>query len=190
MIELKNKTSKIVICGLFAAMISLSAFIQIPIPNLDYFTLQFLFVLLAGMLLGSKLGGISVLVYVITGLMGFPVFAAGGGLTYILRPSFGYLIGFILCAFVTGFVCEKIKSKKISKYLIAAFCGFLVTYAIGLTYKYFILNFYMGTKMPLVALLLSCFLLDIPGDIVLCIVASLVGSKLSKYVKRENVNYA
>jgi len=48
----------------------------------------------------------------------------------------------------------------------------------------------MGTKMPLVALLLSCFPLDIPGDIVLCIVASLVGSKLSKYVKRENVNYA
>ena len=72
----------------------------------------------------------------------------------------------------------------------AAFCGFLVTYAIGLTYKYFILNFYMGTKMPFVAILLSCFPLDIPGDIFLCITASLVGSKLSKYVKRENANYA
>jgi len=60
----------------------------------------------------------------------------------------------------------------------------------GLTYKYFILNFYMGTKMPFVAMLLSCFPLDIPGDIVLCIRASLVGSKLSKYAKRENVNYA
>ncbi|MPM55226.1 hypothetical protein SDC9_102019 [bioreactor metagenome] len=190
MIELKNKTCQIVICGLLASMIAISAFIQIPIPNLDYFTLQFLFVLLAGMLLGPKLGGVSVIVYVITGLMGFPIFAAGGGITYILRPSFGYLIGFILCAFVTGLVCEKIKSKKISKYLIAAFCGFLVTYTIGLTYKYLILNFYMGTKIPFVAILLSCFPLDIPGDIVLCITASFVGAKLIKYVKKENVNYA
>ena len=180
----KNKTSKIVICGLFAAMIAVSAFIQIPIPHLDYFTLQFLFVLQSGMLLGAKLGGISVLVYVITGLMGFPIFAAGGGITYILRPSFGYLIGFILCAFITGYVCEKLKSKKISKYLISAFCGFLITYVIGLTYKYFILNFYMGTKMPFVAILLSCFPIDIPGDIVLCITASLLGSRLNKYIKK------
>ena len=189
MIELKNKTSRIVICGLFAAMIGISAFIKIPIPHLDYFTLQFLFVLLAGMLLGSKLSGTSVAVYVITGLMGFPIFAAGAGITYVLRPSFGYLIGFILCAFVTGLICEKIKSTKISKYLIAAFCGFLVTYAIGLTYKYFILNFYMGTEIPFVTIFLSCFPLDIPGDIVLCIMASLLSSKLNKYIKRENLNY-
>lgn len=179
----KSKTSKMVICGLFAAMIAVSAFIQIPIPYFDYFTLQFLFVLLAGILLGPKLGCISVAVYVITGLMGFPIFAAGGGITYILKPSFGYLIGFILCAFITGYICEKLKSNKISKYLIAALCGLLVTYAIGLTYKYFILNFYMGTKMPFVAILLSCFPLDIPGDIVLCIIASLLGEKLNKYIK-------
>lgn len=176
----KSRTSKIVICGLFAALISISAFIQIPIPNMDYFTLQFLFVLLSGILLGSKLGGISVAVYVITGLMGFPIFAAGGGITYVLRPSFGYLLGFIVASFVTGLVCEKIHAKRFIQFLGACFCGFIVTYAIGLTYKYGILNFYMGTKMPFVAILLSCFPLDMPGDILLCIIASFVGVRMCK----------
>lgn len=179
----KSKTSKIVICGIFAALISISAFIQIPIPNMDYFTLQFLFILLAGILLGSKLGGTAVAVYVITGLMGFPIFAAGGGITYVLRPSFGYLLGFIAAAFVTGFVCERLKADKLAKFLCASFSGLVITYVIGLTYKYVILNFYMGTKMPFGAIILSCFPLDIPGDILLSIIASYVGLRLCKYKK-------
>lgn len=47
---------------------------------MDYFTLQFFFVLLAGILLGSKLGALAVLLYVVIGLLGLPIFAAGGGL--------------------------------------------------------------------------------------------------------------
>ncbi|MEA4988261.1 MAG: biotin transporter BioY, partial [Anaerovorax sp.] len=75
----KIKTKKLVLCSLFSALIAVGAFIQIPVPFMDYFTLQFLFVLLAGMILGSKLGMISVAVYVAAGLAGFPIFAAGGG---------------------------------------------------------------------------------------------------------------
>ncbi|MCB5624660.1 biotin transporter BioY, partial [Bifidobacterium animalis] len=67
---------------------------------MDYFTLQFFFVLLAGILLGPKLGALAVLLYVVIGLLGLPIFAAGGGLAYIVRPSFGYLIGFIAGAYV------------------------------------------------------------------------------------------
>ncbi|MFQ7171426.1 MAG: biotin transporter BioY [Thomasclavelia ramosa] len=48
--------------------------------------------MLAGILLGSKLGALAVLLYVVIGLLGLPIFAAGGGLAYIVRPSFGYLI--------------------------------------------------------------------------------------------------
>lgn len=179
----KTKTSKIVVCGLFAALISIGAFIQIPLPNTDYFTLQFLFVLFAGLLLGSKLGATAAAVYVITGLMGFPVFAAGGGITYVLRPTFGYLIGFIATAFITGFVCEKLKAKKFNHFLIACLCGFIATYTIGLTYKYFIMNFYMGTKMPFIALLLACFPLDIPGDLVSCALASVIAVRICKFSK-------
>ena len=66
----------------------------------DYFTLQFFFVLLAGILLGSKLGALAVLLYVVIGITRITIFAAGGGLAYIVRPSFGYLIGFIAGAYV------------------------------------------------------------------------------------------
>ena len=75
---------------------------------MDYFTLQFFFVLLAGILLGSKLGALAVLLYVVIGLLGLPIFAAGGGLAYIVEPSFGYLIGFIAGAYVTGIIWKKL----------------------------------------------------------------------------------
>ena len=62
---------------------------------MDYFTLQFFFVLLAGIILGGKRGALAVGCYVALGLIGIPIFAAGGGIGYIFRPSFGYLLGFI-----------------------------------------------------------------------------------------------
>jgi biotin transport system substrate-specific component len=53
-------------------------------------------------MLGSKLGALSQLIYVVLGLIGIPVFTKGGGLSYIFEPSFGYLIGFILAACIIG----------------------------------------------------------------------------------------
>ena len=85
-----------VLCGMFAALVAIGAFIQIPVPYMDYFTLQFFFVLLAGLILGADKGAISVGCYVLLGLVGVPIFAAGGGIGYIFRPSFGYLVGFIV----------------------------------------------------------------------------------------------
>ena len=70
------KTRGIVLCGLFSALIAIGAFLQVPVPFMDYFTLQFLFVTLAGMLLGSRRGSLAVAVYVAVGLAGIPVFAA------------------------------------------------------------------------------------------------------------------
>lgn len=79
-------TRELTLCSLFAALIAIGAFLQIPLPNFDYFTLQFFFVLMAGMLLGARLGAMSAALYVLTGLLGIPVFAAGGGISYVLRP--------------------------------------------------------------------------------------------------------
>lgn len=165
-------TLELVLCAMFAALTAVGAFIQIPVPGMDYFTLQFFFVLMAGMLLGSKLGALAVGVYVLIGLCGLPVFAAGGGITYIFRPSFGYLLGFILSAFVTGLLREKLKLTGMKKYLLAAAAGFVVCYAVGLTYKYFMLNFYVGESTSLLLVLLDCFPLDMPGDVLLSVVAA------------------
>ncbi|WP_315166584.1 biotin transporter BioY [Metaclostridioides mangenotii] len=178
-------TKELVLCSLFTAMIAIGAFIKIPIPFMDYFTLQFLFVILAGMILGPRLGTISVSIYIVIGLMGFPVFAAGGGIQYILKPSFGYLIGFSICVFVIGYICEKIKTTSFKQYLIISFIGMFFTYSIGFIYKYLILNLYMNEITPIGVIVLSAFPLDIPGDVILCIVGSSIANQLRHVLKKE-----
>ena len=85
--------------ALFAALISVGGRITIPIPYVPI-TLQTLFTVLAGLLLGSKLGAVSSALYVLMGLLGLPVFSAGAGPAYVFHPTFGYMIGFIVGAWL------------------------------------------------------------------------------------------
>lgn len=177
---MKNKfsTRDLILCSFFSALIAIGAFIRIPVPFMDYFTLQFLFVILAGMILGANLGAISVATYVFIGLMGFPVFAAGGGIQYIFRPSFGYLLGFISCSFVVGLICKRFKNPTFKHYLGTCFLGMIITYLTGFTYKYLILNLYMKDTTPLGIIILSALPLDIPGDITLCFAGAALANRL------------
>lgn len=87
----------------FAAATALSARLALPIPGTPVpFTFQPLVVLLAGALLGARLGAASQLAYVAAGAVGLPVFAAGGGAAYLLGPTGGYLMAYPLAAFVVG----------------------------------------------------------------------------------------
>ena len=94
-------TRQMILCALFTALIAVGAQIKVPLPVVP-FTLQFLFTTLAGLLLGGRLGALSVAVYLVLGLVGAPVFTEGGGPAYLLKPSLGYLIGFMLGAWLTG----------------------------------------------------------------------------------------
>lgn len=183
----KITTRQMVLCALFTALTAVGAFIQIPVPFMDYFTLQFLFVTLAGMILGSRLGSIAVGTYVIMGLFGIPIFAAGGGIQYIFRPSFGYLIGFVVTAFVVGLLCENFRNPTLKHYLTAAFIGMFITYLIGFAYKYFMLNFYMHESTAIWAVIAASLPLDIPGDALLCALASLLAVRICKALKRLGI---
>ena len=101
----------------------------------------------------------------------------------MIRPSFGYLLGFIAAAFVTGWLTQRSKTKSFAACLGAALGGFAATYLIGLTYKYIILNFVSGTPATWLVVLLSCFPLDMPGDLLLCAAAAFVGSRMHKALK-------
>ncbi len=175
-----KKTKEMCFCALFAVLIASGAFIKIPTPLLPI-TLQTLFVTLAGLLLGAKKGALSVCVYIFIGLIGIPVFTEGGGLSYILKPSFGYLIGFILDAFITGKITEKHSSLK--AFILASFSGMVTVYAVGMVYYYLISSFYLGNQVGIKELFLYCFLLTLPGDIVMCIMASTIGKRLKKILK-------
>ena len=110
----RSITQDVAVCGLFTALIAVGAFIKIVIPvgaDTMNFTLQFFFVLLAGLLLGGKQAFFCVLTYLAVGLAGVPVFAAGGGPAYLLRPTFGFLLGFAAAAWVTGTVYSRFKDR-------------------------------------------------------------------------------
>lgn len=186
----KSKIRDMSYCALFTTLIIIGAFIQIPVPFMDYFTLQFLFVILSGMILGPKLGVTSVGTYVMLGLLGVPVFAAGGGIQYIFRPSFGYLIGFIVASFLVGYLVDKIKAKNFKQYLISALSGFFATYFIGILYKFIILNLYLKTPTSISIIVLSCLPLDMPGDIVLCIVGAILANKINPILRSKYIEYS
>ena len=179
-----SKTKNLINCSLFTALIAVGAFIKIPIPVVP-FTLQFLFTTLAGLLLGSRKGTISVVAYMLLGLAGLPIFSEGGGIWYIFKPSFGYIIGFCLGTFVTGLIAERMKEKTIPRYLLANFTGLLIVYAAGMVYYYVICNYVIDTPIALGPLFLYCFLLAVPGDICLCILAAILVKRVKPILNQQ-----
>lgn len=178
-----GKTRDLILCALFAALIAVGAFIKIPIPVVP-FTLQFLFTMLAGLLLGGKLGAVSVGLYIAMGLMGLPVFAAGGGLSYVLNPSFGYILGFAAASYVTGRLANRTPNPGCGRLLAANFIGLGIVYLFGMAYYYLMSNFYLGKPIGLWPLFLYCFLLAVPGDILLCVLAAVLGKRLIPIVRK------
>ena len=170
-------------CALFIALIAVGAFIKIPVPVVP-FTLQLLFTMMAGLLLGGKLGALSVGVYIFMGLLGLPIFAEGGGLAYVLRPSFGYIIGFAVASYVTGVIANQVLNPSYTRLLTANFIGLGIVYLFGMAYYYVMSNFYLGNPIGLWPLFLYCFILAVPGDIILCILGAILGKRLIPIIKK------
>lgn len=91
---------------LFSILTGLAANIKIEIGAVPI-TMQTLVVLLSGALLGSKKGALAQITYLCYGLAGLGWFSHGGGLAYILSPTFGYILGFILTAYLAGLIKER-----------------------------------------------------------------------------------
>lgn len=179
-----NKTTNLILCSLFTALIAVGAFIKIPVPVVP-FTLQFLFTTLAGLLLGSKKGAISVVAYMILGLAGLPIFSEGGGFWYVIKPSFGYSIGFCIGTYVTGLIAERMKEKTVPRYMLANFVGLLIVYAVGMIYYYKICNYVIDRPIALGPLFLYCFVLAVPGDICLCILAAALVKRVKPILNHQ-----
>ncbi|MCX7715691.1 MAG: biotin transporter BioY [Clostridia bacterium] len=173
----KITIKQMIFCGLFAALTAVGAFIKIPIPVLP-FTLQFLFTMMAGLLLGGEMGACSVFIYMFLGLAGLPIFTEGGGIGYIIKPTFGYIIGFCIASYVTGKIANKVKNPTYKRILGANFIGLIIVYSLGMIYYYIICNFVINAPIGVWPLFLYCFILAIPGDILLCLISALIYKRL------------
>ncbi|MBE6783096.1 MAG: biotin transporter BioY [Ruminococcaceae bacterium] len=174
-----KKTKEMSICALFAALICAGAFMKLPTPL--PITLQTLFTCLAGLVLGGKKGSVAVGVYIFIGLIGLPVFAEGGGLSYVLKPSFGYILGFLPATFITGKIAEK--QIKFRRFIFASFVGMVIIYIIGLAYYFLISRYYLKNQLDVVWLIIYGFIMTLPGDILMCILSTSLGVKLKKTIK-------
>ena len=184
----KIKTVEMILCALFAALVCIGAFIKVPVSAVP-FTFQCFFVALAGLLLGPKLGAVSVIIYIAMGLIGLPVFTQGGGIGYIFQPTFGYLIGFIIDAYVTGKIANANSKPSLKRLLCATLTGLVIALFTGMIYYFLMLNLYLKNDLGIWAAFLYCVVLVAPGDILLCIIAAFAGKKIipakNMYIKGD-----
>ncbi|MFW5788254.1 MAG: biotin transporter BioY [Halanaerobiales bacterium] len=176
------KNSKdLVLVALFTALITIGAFLKIPIPPAPI-TLQTLFVFMAGVLLGKRKATISVIVYITLGLIGLPIFTEGGGPGYIFKPSFGFLLAFILAAYLIGYYIEnrKVNFKNV---FIASTLGLLVIYTIGLPYLYYILNSVIGLEKSTWYVFKVGMFLYLPGDLLKIILTAVLVPRVHHRLK-------
>lgn len=187
MVQRRGTTLDLAVCGLFAALIAAGAFMRITIPVQPFpmhFTLQWFFVLLAGLLLKPKQAFTSVVTYLVTGLLGVPVFAAGGGPAYLIRPTFGFLLGFALAAYGMACLMKRLRFRKWISMMVAATAGLLLYYAAGMVYFYGISNFVISMPVGWKVVLINCCLITIGEDFLLCVLAVMVAGRLRPVVHR------
>ena len=135
--------------------------------------------ILAALILKEK-AVYSVLLYIGIGLLGIPVFASGGGISYVLVPSFGYLIGFVVCAYFVG----HFQYQNYIKTFVVCLIGMLLIYLIGMLYFALLQYFYYGQSYP-VMFITSLFLVYIPGDLLSVIAAIVIYERLQAYVPKK-----
>ena len=146
----KNFTQSKLVKNLFIALIgsivlAVSAKIQTPLTPVPV-TMQTFAVLLLGMAFGYKIATITVILYLAEGALGMPVFAKGGGLIYFQGATSGYLFGFIIGAFFSGYF--KINSDPLLTFLKLIFSVSFI-YLLGLIWLWTNLNFYSGKEISL-----------------------------------------
>lgn len=173
-------TRDITLTALFAALAVVAAVLIRYGGAIVPFSLLPFVAMLAGGLLGPRLGALSMLVYILLGLAGLPVFAKPpfGGPAYVLQPTFGFLIGFAAAAYVIGILLKERGEAGAVRYLAAMLAGVAVMYLVGLPYLYVILTFFLGNQVPVSKLMAIGFTPFIIPDVVKAVIAAAMARAL------------
>ncbi|RYG72395.1 biotin transporter BioY [Lentibacillus lipolyticus] len=143
-------------------------------------TLQTFFAVLAGIVLGSRLGAFSMFVYTMLGLVGAPVFAQfKGGFSIFFSPTFGFIVSFIIGAYVAGKLVEK--KRSLPMYIAAALIGMAINYVFGTNWMYAAYLFWFDAPDGFTyGLAWAWMMVPLPKDIILSIGAGFFAHRLKK----------
>jgi len=168
-----EKLTKVVLTCLFVALISIGAYIALPLPGSPVpIVLQNMFIMLAALLLGPWWGLAATSLYLLLGLLGMPVFSGGaGGIAKLLGPTGGYLVGYIPATLVIGLVA-RLGRRKAFPNMIACLAGMIIVDAFGVLRLKTVLDIGWGKAL---AAGLYPFII---GDLIKIVLASLLAPRL------------
>jgi biotin transport system substrate-specific component len=167
--------------SMFGAITAVGAYIVIPLPLVPI-TMQTFFVSLAPALLGGALGALSQVIYVMIGLIGFPVFAGGkAGLGVLMGPTGGYLAGFIVGAYIIGKLIEIREEPGFLWMVSAMVIGHLALYTLGVAQLMFVAKFSLGKAFAIGVIP------TLPGGIVKILCAAFIAGKLRSKIRMQTM---
>lgn len=179
---MKLNTKEITLSALFTGVISIFSLVAIPTAFVPV-TLGVFGVLFSSVVLGKKLGLLSVMVYILIGSFGIPVFSGfRGGISVLLSPTGGYIFSYIFMSLITGFVSDKTNKfsnrKSFIIRLLSCFASLFVCYFFGTLW------FITVTPQPLISALFVSVFPFVLFDIVKCVLACVLGSKVQGLINR------
>ena len=170
-----HRTYHIVYTGIFAVLLAICSWISIP--TMIPFTLQTFGVFLTVLLLGGKQGTISILIYLLLGAVGIPVFSNfGAGLGYLLGNTGGYAIGFLFIG-LTNWIFEKLFCRKLWIQLTAILLGLILCYAFG-TFWFLNISINSGNSYGIMGALTLCVFPFIIPDACKLILAYFISKRI------------
>lgn len=174
------KTKNLILYSLFAAMTAVLSQISLTFPFTPVpVNLAMLSVFLSGAMVGAKGGAVSQIVYVTLGAIGIPVFAKlSAGVGIILGPTGGYIVGYIVAAYITGYIIEK-TGRNIKTYIFAMLIGLVFCYTLGTIWFMLITGTMINKALTL------CVIPFIPGDVLKILAGSFLALRLNPIINKN-----
>jgi biotin transport system substrate-specific component len=183
--DLKVERRRYVFAASFAALIAVSNFFIIPIAGLVPIVLKNLFIVLAGTVLGSFYGGVSLLIFIGAGLIGIPIFVIPGGPGVFLTPLGGYIIGYFIGSLCAGLIAglpkageKKVRPLFLLRLCLASFTGFALILLCGALYMMYL------NSMTLKAALMAGIVPFLAADLIKLVISVPLALKLRPIAAR------
>lgn len=179
----KLRTIDLTFGAVFVCLMAIGANITVWFPMLAVpiggasvpLSLQTFFATIAGLMLGRKLGTISMVTYVLVGAAGVPVYAGlSAGPMALISPTGGFILSFIFVAFFAGWIADSAKNPSIANYTLAALVGLCFNYGIGVTYMYLSMNTWMNLEISYLIAWTSMIPFLIKDTVLACLAAPFV----------------